>query len=67
MIQIFFNQSDRGPGKVIDNFLTGLKQSGENYICNPLDIETDEKAICLNGHPIIYSNVINYFVDSCRS
>ena len=45
MIQIFFNQSDRGPGKVIDNFLTGLKQSGENYICNPLDIETDEKAI----------------------
>ena len=60
MLQIFFNQADYGPSKVINNLLLGLKKAKEPYICNPIDIETDDPIICLNEHPILYSHLISY-------
>ena len=62
MLQIFYTDGGhsmgRGPGKVVKNLLTGLNQSGEDYVCNPLEIETDEPSVCLNGHPILYTDLI---------
>ena len=62
MLQIFYQQAERGPGKVVGNLLAGLKKIGEKYILNPMDLETDDPAICLNGHPILYTDIIEDIV-----
>jgi hypothetical protein len=62
MIQIFFNEATAGPQKVISNLLSGLKLIHEPYICNPLDLETDDPAICLNDHLILNSDLIEHLV-----
>jgi hypothetical protein len=60
MLQLFFNQSQYGPEKVIKNLIAGLRNSQEQYICNPLEIETDYPSICLNEHAVLHSDLIGY-------
>lgn len=56
-VQIFYSNTNRGPGKVVNNLKLGLEKLKIEFISNG---EFDNKAlhICLSDHPILYSNHI---------
>lgn len=56
-VQIFYSNTNRGPGKVVNNLKLGLEKIGFEFISNG-EFDRESLHICLSDHPILYSNYI---------
>jgi len=61
MFQIYYNYDQNGPGKVLKNLISGLKQCNEEFELNTTPRE-NTKIICLQDHPILHSKYINNMI-----
>lgn len=58
MINVFFNNSGRGPGKVANNLLMGLKKLSIPFNSNSSPNKSWSNVI-LHNHPILYTDEVN--------
>ena len=55
MLVILYEYQNNGPGKVIKNLKLGLDRLGISYTENPKKINTQDKVIALQSHPLLES------------
>jgi glycosyltransferase involved in cell wall biosynthesis len=59
MLNIYFNNNSRGPGKVYKNLLTGLNKIGAEYQPNNLHPSSDDVIVSLHRHQIMNTQFIS--------
>lgn len=55
MVVLLYEYNQNGPGKVIKNLKLGLDKLGVDYTENPQKINTEDKVIALQWHPLVSS------------
>lgn len=61
MIQLYYSNSERGPGKVINNLIKGLKDLNILYQTNTVP-EPGTIKVCLSHHQVLSTNIEDLYI-----